>query len=579
MIRNRAVLALATGACLAAFPGLEVYAGKKDADHARQFSKEIPKRDRIGQALNRLTFGPRPGDERQVAAMGLKKWIDLQLHPERIAENPVLLAKLKILDSLTMTSEQLVSNYPTPQMVRQMVAGQLPFPSDPDRRTMIEKLVVRYQRTQGQANPDVPTPPELSDILTPEQIRSLRTGTPQRRLAAFQTLPAGKQDDVIAALPGGVRQALFMIAPPELRRKIELAGGPPQVVAHDLEEGKMLRAIYSNRQLEEVLTDFWFNHFNVYLDKGADHYLVTEFEHDAIRPRVLGKFRDLLGATAKSPAMLFYLDNWQSTGAAAPQARGAGNRARRGLNENYGRELLELHTLGVEGGYTQKDVTEVARCFTGWSINQPERGGGFVFNARLHDDGEKVVLGAVVPAGGGIEDGEKVLDILAHHPSTARFISARLAQRFVADDPPAPLVDRMARTYLKTNGDLREVMKTMLTSKEFWSAGAYRSKVKSPLEMVASAVRAVDGDVDYALALANQVAQLGEPLYRKVEPTGYPNSSSQWMNSAGLIARMNFALQLADNKVPGVRVATAKAGSPGVSAEGLRLGSPEFQKH
>jgi uncharacterized protein (DUF1800 family) len=239
------------------------------------------------------------------------------------------------------------------------------------------------------------------------------------------------------------------------------------------------------------------------------------------------------------------------------------------LNENYGRELLELHTLGVDGGYTQKDVTEVTRCFTGWTINQPQRGGQFVFNPRLHDKGEKVVLGVKIPAGGGIEDGEKVLDILAHHPSTAHFISKKLAMRFVADDPPATLVDRMARTFLKTDGDLREVMKTMLASKEFWSVGAYRSKMKSPFEMVASAVRAVDGDVDYAISLANQVAQLGEPLYRKQEPTGYSNSSKEWVNSAGLLARMNFALQLANNRMPGVKVETA--------VTGVELGSPEFQ--
>jgi len=283
---------------------------------------------------------------------------------------------------------------------------------------------------------------------------------------------------------------------------------------------------------------------------------------------VLGKFRELLEATAKSPAMLFYLDNWQSVG---PPPSQKGNQARRGLNENYGRELLELHTLGVDGGYTQQDVTEVARCFTGWTINQPQRGGSFNFNARVHDPGEKTVLGLKIPAGGGIEDGEKVLDLVARHPSTAHFISRKLGMRFVADDPPASLVDRMAATYLKTDGDLLEVMKTMLSSKEFWSQGAYRSKMKSPLEMVASAVRAVHGDVDYASALANQVAQMGEPLYRKQEPTGYSNSGKEWINSAGLLARMNFAVNLADNKVPGVKVDAAPAG--------ISLGSPQFQKH
>jgi len=288
-----------------------------------------------------------------------------------------------------------------------------------------------------------------------------------------------------------------------------------------------------------------------------------------IRPRVLGKFRDLLEATAKSPAMLFYLDNWQSAGPNAPQLRGAQQKGARGLNENYGRELMELHTLGVDGGYTQKDVTEVARCFTGWTILQPQRGGSFVFNPRIHDNGEKVVLGVTIPAGGGEKDGEKVLDILSHSPATAHFISKKLAMRFVADDPPAPLVDAMAQMFLKTDGDLREVMKTMLNSKEFWSEGAYHSKIKSPFEMVASAVRAVNGDVDFAFALTNQVAQLGEPLYRKQEPTGYSNSSKEWLNSAGLVARMNFALQLADNKVPGVKVE---------AAAGIPLGSPEFQK-
>ena len=266
-----------------------------------------------------------------------------------------------------------------------------------------------------------------------------------------------------------MRQALFAVAPPSLRRRLELANGPAQVVARDLAEAKVLRAVYSERQLEEVLDDFWFNHFNVFFDKGADRYLVTAYERDAIRPHVLGKFRDLLEATAKSPAMLFYLDNWQSVGPDAPQPRQA-RQARRGLNENYGRELMELHTLGVNGGYTQKDVTEVARCFTGWTIYRPQMGGGFFFNARLHDNGEKVVLGVTIPAGGGMADGEKVLDILAHHPSTAHFISRELAQRFVADDPPEALVDRMARDLsARPTAISARCWKTMLHSKEFWS--------------------------------------------------------------------------------------------------------------
>ena len=574
-MRSRILAAALLAAGLAAFSGIPAHAGKKkSAVEDRRFARQIPKDQRPLQALNRLTFGPRPGDIEHLRKLGVKKWIDAQLHPDSIVENPVLEEKLRPLDTLWMPSDQLVRNYPPPQIVRQMIAGRVPFPADPDRRLMLQRVVARLERgqNQGQADPIAAADREIAGILTPAELRALRAGSPRDRLAAFEALPRDKQDEAIAALPPGIRQALYPVAPPDLRRRLEMAAGPGAVVANDLVEGKLLRAIYGNRQLEEVLTDFWFNHFNVYLDKGADHYLVTEYERDAIRPHVLGKFRDLLEATAKSPAMLFYLDNWQSVGTGTPAARGAFNRARNGLNENYGRELLELHTLGVDGGYTQKDVTEVARCFTGWTIDQPQMGGRFTFNPRMHDNGAKLVLGETIPAGGGIADGEKVLDLVARHPSTARFISRELVQRFVADDPPAALVDRMAQTFQRSGGDLREVMKTMLGSKEFWSEGAYRSKVKSPFEYVASAVRAANGDVDYALPLANQVAQLGKPLYRKVEPTGYSNAGREWLNSAGLVGRMNLALQLANNRVPGVTVQSG-------AAQSIVLGGPEFQKY
>ena len=575
-MRKSTIVALVLAVVVGVLPPLSARSRKK-AEEASSgaFQKPLPKDQRVEQALNRLTFGARLGDGERVKSIGLNKWIDLELHPNRIRENPVLTAKLKELDSLFMSSREMVQNYPAPQMVRQMVNGGLPYPSDPDRRMMIQKLVARFERRQ-QKGQNGESDPELGRLLTADQMRQLRAGTPEQRLAAFEAIPVDQRDEVLAELPPGVLQGLFVVAPPELRRKFELAAGPQQVVARDLGEGKLLRAIYSNRQLEEVLVDFWFNHFNVFLDKGADRYLVTAYERDVIRPRVLGKFRDLLEATAKSPAMLFYLDNWQSVGSTASPARAA---ARRGLNENYGRELLELHSLGVDGGYTQKDVTEVARCFTGWTIRQPQLGGEFFFNERTHDKGEKTVLGVKIPAGGGIEDGEKVLDIVSRRPATAHFVSNKLAQRFVADDPPPALVERMAQTFLKTGGDLRAVMKTMLDSKEFWSVGAFRSKFKSPLEMVASSVRTLGGDVEFAFALNNQVTQLGEPLYRKLEPTGYSNASAEWMNSASLLARMNFALNLANNRVPGVKVAAAEAASQGEAGMGISLGSPEFQKH
>ena len=567
-------------ALLALVSAASVYAGKTAANvrPAKQWTTEIPKDKRIEQALNRLTFGPRPGDAARVKAMGLNRWIEQQLHPGSIPQNPLLAEKLKTLDTLALASGEMVRDYPDRQMVRRMVNGQMPFPTDPERRMMIRKMAAKDEERvkaggDPNANPNLPDTKTLGDLLSRDEMRALRTGPPAQRMAALEALPRDRQDEVIAAMGGGMRQAIYAAASPELRRKLEMANGPQQVVARDLMEAKILRAVYSTHQLEEVLDDFWFNHFNIFLDKGADRYLVTAYEREAIRPHVLGKFRDLLEATAKSPAMLFYLDNWQSVGPNAPGAgRGNAKQQRRGLNENYGRELMELHTLGVNGGYTQKDVTEVARCFTGWTINQPQMGGKFVFNPRLHDNGQKVVLGVTIPAGGGESDGEKVLDILAHQPSTAHFISRELAQRFVADDPPESLVARMAETFQKSDGDIAAVLETMLKSKEFWSEGAYRSKMKSPLEMVASAVRAMDGNVDFAAPLVNQVAQLGEPLYRKIEPTGYSNSSKEWMNSAGLMARMNFALQLADNKIPGVKVEKA------ADAEGIQLGSPEFQK-
>jgi uncharacterized protein (DUF1800 family) len=573
-MRNRIVCAFAVALVFSA------YAQKKSVTESREFQKQISDDQKVLQVLNRLTFGPRPGDAQAVKEVGLKKWIEQQLHPESIAENPALLEKLKPMDTLQMSAGELVRNYPAPQQIRQMVNGQMPFPTDPDRKLMLTRAMERFEKRQAAGlDPNAPPMPgdarKLTEVLDADQLRALRQGTPQQRIDAFVALPRDKQDEVIEAMPPGMRQNIFALAPPELRRRIEMSSAPQQIVQRDLMESKLLHAVYGNKQLEEVLTDFWFNHFNVFLDKGADRYFVTEYERDTIRPHVLGKFRDLLGATAKSPAMLFYLDNWQSVGPNAPQR---GPQAPRGLNENYGRELLELHTLGVDGGYTQKDVTEAARCFTGWSIFQPQRGGAFVFNRRAHDDGEKTVLGVKIPAGGGIEDGEKVLDLVARHPATARFVSKKLAMRFVADEPPHALVDRMAETFTKTDGDVRAVLRTMIESKEFFSEGAYQSKLKSPLEVVASAARALNAEIDFAFPLANQVAQLGEPLYRKQEPTGYSNNSKEWLNSAGLMARMNFALQLADNKVPGVKVDASRAAKPDDPIAGIALGSPEFQK-
>jgi hypothetical protein len=543
-------------------------ARSKDRDGAAssEYNQPLSAQEKTLHVLNRLTYGPRPGDVEQVEAMGLKKWIALQLHPERIPENPVLETKLSPLDSLTMSPAELLENYPAPRTVKQMVSGKLPMSEDPDQRLLTHKMVERMVKKQdaGDADQDHES---LAAILSPQQARAFRTGTAKQRVDVLASLTPEKQDQVLEALGPKARLELYSAARGTMRRRIELASGPRQVVARDLIDAKVYRAVYSNRQLEEVLADFWYNHFNVFLGKGVDHYLVTAYERDAIRPRVLGRFEDLLRATAQSPAMLFYLDNWQSNGTQTP----SGRRNEAGVNENYGRELLELHTLGVDGGYTQKDVTEVARCFTGWTIRQPRRNPEFVFNAAMHDDGEKIVLGTRIAAGGGMRDGLTVLRLLAHHPATAQMISRQLAMRFVSDDPPAALVDRMANTFLKQDGDIRAVLETMFDSPEFWSRTAYRAKLKSPLEVVASSMRALNADVDFGFALENQLKQLGEPLYEKQEPTGYSNAGAEWINSSALLARMNFATALANNRIPGVSVEPQ-------SGEGMRLGSPEFQK-
>jgi uncharacterized protein (DUF1800 family) len=563
---------------------------RKPVDEAKRqaklFQKKLSKDDQILHALDRLTFGPRPGDVERLKKMGLKKWLDQQLHPDRMEENPVPEARLQALQSLRMTPLETVQHYPTPQMIRNIAQGKQPLPDDLLLRASVERLLMRYKVRLAQAstapappdnNPDLEPVRPLEAVLTPQELEIVRGKNVQQKSELLDSMPPEKIEDMLIAMTQQQRRSLFAPAPTPIRREIMLLNSPQQVVAYDLVDAKMLRAVESTRQLAEELDDFWFNHFNVFYEKGADRFLIPQYEREAIRPHVLGQFRDLLEATAKSPAMLFFLDNSESV---RPDldANDKKRKVKRGLNENYGRELMELHTLGVNGGYTQKDVTEVARCFTGWTIQEQRKGGGFFYNDKLHDKGQKVVLGHVIAAGGGMEDGEQVLDILARHPSTAHFISLELAQRFVADHPPETLVNKMAQTFLSSNGSIREVMKSMLNSKEFWSEGAYRVKVKSPFEMVASAARALDANLIDGWALANQVGTLGEPLYRKLEPTGYSNLNSEWVNSAALIGRMNFALQLAQNHVESVKVDVSRFGDdPSEVAQALmfRAMSPQ----
>jgi len=314
------------------------------------------------------------------------------------------------------------------------------------------------------------------------------------------------------------------------------------------------RAVTADDQLREVMASFWFDHFNVFLDKGADRFLLPSYVEDVIRPHALGRFVDLLIATARSPAMLFYLDNVQSVSPDAQMPARAQNGRRTGINENYARELLELHTLGVDGGYTQKDVIAVARILTGWSMRPPPQGGDFVFRPRAHDFGEKIVLGTRFPAGHGEEEGVRLLRMLARHPATIRHLCEKLCERFVSDDPPDGCVDAAVAAWRASDGDIRQVVRAIARSPEFWSAGAIGTKVKTPLEFVASAVRAIDAEPDSGARLADAVAKLGEPLYRQPSPAGYPDRQEDWANSGALLARMNFAVALAAGRQPGAGV-------------------------
>jgi len=596
-------------------------------------------------ALNRLTFGPRLGDVQQVAAMGVDRWIDLQLHPEKINDD-ALDGHLQIFRTLRMSSKDLAEDFPDGQELNQVMNGKKSMPSDPALRMVYEVQIERHQEKKerkeketadknaggpmsgktpangssmasnstadntnaaqdnaaanSNGNPDskgaadtentmaaltAPAPPltpaekeearlREEQLYADLEVQQLPSLPPEQRYKKIVSMKLPQQLTLADSLRGGKGQEFLEGMTPKQKETLLAMNNPQGVVTGEMAQAKLLRAIYSERQFEEVMTDFWFNHFNVFVDKGLDRIMLTSYERDVIRPHVFGKFEDLLVATAKSPAMLFYLDNWLSVGPDSPQALGLPvhpngpyrhrypprpnqNKRHIGLNENYGRELLELHTLSVNGGYSQQDVTEAAKVFTGWTIDKPADGGGFKFDPRMHEPGPKVVLGhRIKPKGEG--EGLELLHRLAMSPQTAHFISLKLAERFVADDPSPALVDRMAKIFLKKKGDIREVLSTMFHSPEFWDDGTYRDKVKTPLEFVASAVRATGAEVDDALPLTRQLSNMGMPLYGAQPPTGYSMKAETWVSSSALLNRMNFALALTSGKIKGVKLDVAQ---------------------
>lgn len=547
-------------------------------------AKPLSQEQKILHALNRLGFGARPGDVEQVRRIGLETWISQQLQPLRVNDSLVE-AKLSRLRTLEYSPQQLALAYAADSLFRQEMVQER-------RNRAVQSDAMSSSATNKDPNP---APGTMTAPARPLVVTN-REMTPAQHRTMEEARLQGMGHGIAAQAVG------------------------------ELVTAKLVRAVESKRQLHEVMVDFWGNHFNVDVKKGAVRTYKVADEREVIRPHVWGKFRDLLGASAKSPAMLFYLDNARSTrpmevrrhadgtrnGLRARPNRGAASQGvapgvapgeamipsmsasdadetdtapttRGGINENYARELMELHTLGVDGGYTQKDVQEVARCFTGWSINR--QSGEFQFKRYTHDNGEKVVLGQRITAG-GIADGERVLDILATHPSTARFLARKLSMRLVSDQPPAALVERAAQAFLKSDGDLRVLVESIVQSKEFWSTSAYRTKIKSPFEYAVSAVRALGGTITIpdptrpvgrtalfgigsvsvnpnaggprggrgGRSLAHEIAAMGQPLYSFQAPTGYPEKSQSWVSAGALVARLNFALSLTGGRVTNARV-------------------------
>jgi len=589
--------------------GLAVSAGLVTAEKTKPQSTAqatpMESSRRALHALNRLTFGPRPGDVERVEAMGVERWMEQQLEPGRL-DDSALQARLQPYRTLAMDSRELLRSFPPPFVLKAVAEGRAPMPKDPEQRAVYESQMAMYKmRQDGKAGKgaEAGDAAGMDDAARREarmyaelKAEELMALPPEQRAAAIKKLSAEERALVMRGLGQEDRQRLMQGMSLEQRQSLMAMANPRIVVMGEMQSAKIVRAAYSERQLEEVMTDFWFNHFNVYDKKGPDAYLIGEYEREVIRPHVFGKFEDLLLATAKSPAMLFYLDNWQSVGPNSEMGKGGSQQQRRpragrfggrqqqrmpganaeqqqqlrqrrsGLNENYAREVMELHTLGVDGGYTQQDVTELARILTGWTIRQPRLGGGFEYNARFHEPGTKTVLGKQF-SGGGESEGEAALKVLARHPSTARFISRKLATRFVADEPPPALVERMAQTFSKTGGDIKEVLRTLFRSPEFWSRESYRAKVKTPFEFVVSSLRATNADLQNPFVIAQALNKMGMPLYGMQPPTGYSMKADAWVNSAALLNRMNFALGLGTGRLPGVKVDGAQLGAAAATPE------------
>jgi uncharacterized protein (DUF1800 family) len=533
--------------------------------------------EKLLQILDRFTYGPRPGDLERLRAIGIQAWFDQQLSPQKI-DDSALEQRLAAYPAMQLPLRQLMEMYPNQQVIRKVMNGQGDRPGGETEKAIYNDSIARYKAKldQKKAGGDGNTDDSAMDMTPlPVDAQALIAMPSEKRFSALCKFTPAQLKALRRSLAPEDRQRLVEGFTPQQFEAIAAFETPQGVVGAEDVQTKLLRDIYSERQLNEVMVDFWLNHFNVYMKKSQDApYYIADYERNAIRPHALGSFEALLVATAGSPAMLNYLDNASSIGpnsvfATRPSRPFAQTKKQTGLNENYARELMELHTLGVNGGYTQKDVTEVAKVFTGWTVGSPERGGiptQAQFDPAKHEPGSKVVLGVTIK-GSGEKEGMEVLHLLASSPQTARFISTKLAIRFVSDDPPKPLIDRMTKTFLDSHGDIRKVLISMVNSPEFFSRSNYRAKVKTPQDFVVSAVRASGADVQSAGALANVVAELGMPIYGMQTPNGYSMKADPWNSTASLIARLNFALALSTNRVVGVTTdwTTFLADKPGAS--------------
>ena len=593
----------------------------------------LTERERALQVLDRFTFGARPGDVDHVQAVGVDKWFDQQLNPDAI-KDPALDRRLTDFPTLYMTPDQALALFPDRGTIQQVADGKKPMPTDPLLAAMYEVQIAKLRREAAARKPDAEgnLPAEPSDAekaaerqggqFTAARIAGDLFALPKnQRMAALVQMPVDDRIAFTSYLGGDQKnQLLTDFTPREREIFLGMAAGvgAQYQIGQELAQAKLVRAIVSERQLQEVMTDFWFNHFNIYIAKDSDQWYTTSYERDAIRKNALGKFGDLLLATAQSPAMMVYLDNWLSIGPDS-QANGvnpANPRSKpgnHGLNENYGREVMELHTVGVNGGYSQADVTNLAAILTGWTVNNPGQAGGFLFDSKRHEPGTKVWLGhrigsgppfviqgtlaidaavaartappmddnsmgsmamggaeqkaaAMANASGneGMKEGLLALNLLAHSPQTAHFISWKIAQRFVADDPPPSLVDRMTKTFLTSDGDIKAVLRTLVASPEFNSKKYFRNKVKTPMEFLASAFRTTLTDPSNPGALVNTIKSMGMPLYYALPPTGYYITADHWMNTSALVDRLNFAYQLTNGKF-----ANQKFDAPKIVALGL----------